>query len=61
MAAFLVMGFNFYHYYGRDLSDSFPGARGYHIFYPYSSVFNPKIDEHHERFIENYRDVAIEF
>ena len=60
-AAFLVMGFNYYHYYGRDLSDVYPNARGYHIFHPYSSVFNPKIDEYHERFIENYRDVSIEF
>lgn len=56
-----VLCFNYYYYYAKDVSDAYPNTRFYTIFYPYSSVFSPEQDEHRERFIENYRDVLIQF
>ena len=36
-------------------------TRYYTIFYPYSSVFDKKVDNKRECFIENYREVQIMF
>ena len=60
-ASLSVLCFNYYYYYAKDVSDAYPNTRFYTIFYPYSSVFSPEQDEHRERFIENYRDVLIQF
>ena len=60
-ASLLLLGFNYYYYYTKDLSDVYPNTKAYTIFYPYHSVFWPEQDEHRERFTENYRNVAIQF
>ena len=60
-ASFSLLCFNYYYYYGKDVSDAYPNTRFYAIFHPYHSIFSPEQDEHRERFIENFRDVAIQF
>ena len=60
-ASLSLLCFNYYYYYAKDVSDAYPNTRFYTIFYPYHSVFSPEQDEHRERFIENYRDVVIQF
>ena len=64
----LVMGvsvfllcFNYGYYYMRDMSTYYPNTRFNVIFTPYYSILNPEIDEHRERFLENYRDVTFLF
>jgi hypothetical protein len=57
----LVMSFNFFRYYMRDMSEYYPNTRFNVIFTPYHSILDPEIEEHRERFIENYRDVNIAF
>lgn len=57
----LVMSFNFFRYYMRDMSEYYPNTRFNVIFTPYHSILDPEIEEHRERFIENYRDVNITF
>lgn len=61
LSSLFVLSFNYYFYYAKDVSSSYPDTRFYAIFHPYHSVFFPEQDEHRERFIENYRDVIIEF
>lgn len=56
-----LLCFNYYYYYAKDVSDAYPDTRFYRIFHPYHSIFSPEQDEHRERFIENYRDVVIQF
>lgn len=56
-----VYGFNISYYYLRDMSDIYPSTKYYVIFFPYSSVFDKKVNEHRERFVENYRGVKILF
>lgn len=60
-ASLFVLCFNYYHYYSKDMSSEYPNTRFYRIFYPYNTVFSPQRDEHRERFIENYREVSIDF
>jgi len=60
-ASLSLLCFNYYYYYAKDVSDAYPNTRFYTIFYPYHSVFSPEQDEQRERFIENYRDVVIQF
>ena len=60
-ASFALLCFNYYYYYAKDVSDAYPNTKFYTIFHPYHSVFFPEQDEHRERFIENYRDVVIQF
>lgn len=57
----IVYGFNLTYYYLRDMSDYYPNSKYYVIFYPYHSIFDNKINEKRERFIENYREVQIQF
>ena len=61
VAAFFVLNFNMIRFYTKDMSESYPGTRAYVRYIPYHSVLNPKIDEHRERFVENDREVSIEF
>lgn len=61
MAAFFVLNFNMIRFYTKDVSESYPNTRAYVRYIPYHSVLNPKIDEHRERFVENDREVSIEF
>jgi len=61
VASLSLLCFNYYYYYAKDVSDAYPNTRFYTIFYPYHSVFSPEQDEQRERFIENYRDVVIQF
>lgn len=61
MAAFVVLNFNMMRFYTKDMSESYPNTRAYVRYIPYHSVLNPKIDEHRERFVENDREVSIEF
>ena len=56
-----VLNFNMIRFYTKDMSESYPGTRAYVRYIPYHSVLNPKIDEHRERFVENDREVSIEF
>ena len=58
---FMLLCMNMVVYYFGDHSETLPNTRLYNIFYPYYSALNPKRDEHRERFIENYREVAIQF
>ena len=57
----MLMFFNYYYYYMRDMSVHYPNTRFNVIFSPYHSVFDPEIEEHRERFLENYRDVIFLF
>ena len=57
----IVYGFNLSFYYFRDMSDYYPNSRYYVIFYPYHSIFNKIVNEKRERFVENYREVQIQF
>lgn len=61
LMAFFVLNFNMIRFYTKDMSESYPGTRAYVRYIPYHSVLNPKIDEHRERFVENDREVSIEF
>ena len=61
LATLFVYGFNLSYYYVRDMSEFYPNTRYYTIFYPYSSVFDKKVDNKRECFIENYREVQIMF
>ena len=61
VAAFFVLNFNMIRFYTKDMSESYPNTRAYVRYIPYHSVLNPKIDEHRERFVENDREVSIEF
>ena len=61
LMAFFVLNFNMIRFYTKDVSESYPGTRAYVRYIPYHSVLNPKIDEHRERFVENDREVSIEF
>lgn len=58
-AAMCVFSFTSFYYYYKDASEFLPGARFYHIFYPYHSVLDPEIDEFREKYLENYRDLDI--
>ena len=53
--------FNLSYFYLRDMSDYYPNTRNYIQFSPYNSVIDKEINEQRERFIENYRDVQIQF
>lgn len=57
----IVLCFNMIRFYTKDVSDIYPGTRSYVRYIPYYSVLKPKIDEHRERFIENDREVSIDF
>ncbi|MBQ8336757.1 MAG: EpsG family protein [Bacteroidaceae bacterium] len=59
--AFFVFLFNMSRFYTKDMSEAYPNTRAYIRYLPYYSVFNPVIDEHRERFVENDREVSIEF
>ena len=61
LMAFFVLNFNMIRFYTKDMSESYPNTRAYVRYIPYHSVLNPKIDEHRERFVENDREVSIEF
>lgn len=61
LVAFLVLNFNMIRFYTKDVSESYPDTHAYVRYIPYHSVLNPKIDEHRERFVENDREVSIEF
>lgn len=61
LCGFMLFSVNLVAYYCSDHSETLPNTRKYNIFYPYSSVLSPKLDERRERFIENYRDVIINF
>ncbi|MBO5264228.1 MAG: EpsG family protein [Bacteroidaceae bacterium] len=56
-----LLNFNYIYYYVKDMSSVLPNTRFYSIFYPYHSVLFPQRDEHREQFIENYREVIINF
>lgn len=56
-----VHGFNVSYYYLRDMSEYYPGTRYGSIFLPYYTIFDKKIDNNRENFIENYREVQILF
>jgi hypothetical protein len=56
-----VYFFNLSYFYLRDMSDYYPNTRNYIQFSPYNSVIDKEINEQRERFIENYRDVQIQF
>ncbi len=60
-ASLLITCFNYCYYYAKDMSAEYPDTRFYIIFHPYHSVFSPERDEHRERFIENYREVSLDF
>lgn len=57
----VLLMFNYTYYYVRDMSDVLPNTRFYSIFYPYHTVLSPELDEQREQFIENYRNVIINF
>lgn len=59
--AFVILCFNMMRFYTRDTSDSYPGTRAYVRYIPYHSVLDPEIDERRERFVENDREVSIQF
>lgn len=61
LCALLLYNFNLIRFYTSDLSDVYPGTRAYVKYHPYHSVLDKEIDEHRERFIENYRDISIQF
>ena len=56
-----VYFFNLSYFYLRDMSGYYPNTRNYIQFSPYNSVIDKGINEQRERFIENYRDVQINF
>ena len=57
----VVYGFNVSYYYLRDMSEYYPNTRYGAIFLPYYTIFDKKIDNNRENFIENYREVQILF
>lgn len=61
ICAFILLLTNMASFYLGDVSDVYPDTKAYVRYVPYHSVLNPKIDEHRERFVENDRDVSIEF
>lgn len=61
VCAFMLLLMNMASFYLGDVSTVYPDTRAYVRYIPYHSAFNPQIDEHRERFVENDRDVAIEF
>ena len=61
MFALLLLLVNMTSYYLSDLSEVYPNTRAYVRCFPYYSVLSPKIDEHRERFVENDREVVINF
>ena len=61
LASLVLYNANLIRFYTGDLSDVYPNTCAYVKYHPYHSVLTPKIDEHRERLIENYRDVSIEF
>lgn len=58
---FFVFCFNMIRFYANDASDVLPNTRAYVRYHPYYSVLNPKIDDTRESFIENSREVIINF
>ena len=58
---FALLCVNLLSFYFNDVSETYPNTRSYVRYVPYHSVLNPQIDEHRERFVENDREVAIEF
>ena len=56
-----LLTFNYAYYYMRGISTAQPGTSFYHRFAPYYSVLDPKIDVHRERYIENDREVSLNF
>ena len=56
-----LLTFNYTYYYMRGISTAQPGTSFYHRFAPYYSVLDPKIDAHRERYIENDREVSLNF
>lgn len=61
VAAFLLLFVNMASFYLGDVSQVYPNTRAYVRYLPYYSTFDPKIDEHRERFVENDREVIIQF
>ena len=61
MAVVFVLSFNYYWYYFKDSSETYPGTHTYCIFVPYNSVFNPKVDNVRESYLENLRNFALIF
>lgn len=61
VAAFLLLLVNMASFYLGDVSQVYPNTRAYVRYLPYYSIFDPKIDEHRERFVENDREVIIQF
>ena len=61
ICALMLLLVNMASFYLGDVSTVYPDTRAYVRYIPYHSVLNPKIDEHRERFVENDREVAIEF
>ena len=57
----LVLGFNYYWYYFKDSSETYPDTHAYCIFVPYHSVLNPKVDNKRESYVENLREFSIIF
>ena len=61
VCALLLLLLNMASFYLADVSTVYPDTRAYVRYIPYHSVLDPQIDEHRERFVENDREVAIEF
>lgn len=61
VCALMLLLVNMASFYLGDASTVYPDTRAYVRYIPYYSVLDPQIDEHRERFVENDRDVAIEF
>lgn len=61
LSVVFVLSFNYYWYYFKDSSETYPGTHTYCIFVPYYSVFNPKVDNVRESYVENLRNFAIIF
>ena len=61
VCALMLLLVNMASFYLGDVSTVYPDTRAYVRYIPYHSVLNPQIDEHRERFVENDREVAIEF
>ena len=61
LCGFTLLCVNLLSFYFNDVSETYPNTRSYVRYVPYHSVLKPQIDEHRERFVENDREVAIEF
>lgn len=61
IGGFALLCVNMLSFYFNDVSETYPNTRSYVRYVPYHSALKPQIDEHRERFVENDREVAIEF